>query len=379
MNKKNALQLVENSSFKSVTQLIDYFQKKQSSKHIYKPVGIELEITNQCNLRCRGCPIIVDEEKTTDTLINKDFINLLIEAKKSDFIAYSITGGEPFLKFQLIKTIIKSGHGLDLYKLNTNCSFFKTPDLTKKYLEQLKESGFGEINKYIKPVMVISLGHQNLAGVPIQNAVNLTSTIYEVFDSKKVGCVLNITDMNPFLTKKIYSDFKTLYSKHTGEQFNEQLFKVRFFPINNAVTLKRLGILGKEKVSILKRINEFKTEYISGGCFNIHIKNTENPKKAETLTPKCVLRPNGDFYSCQGFNYVHLIGNIKNNSLKSIISQANNNLVLNTVFKKNLEGLYNLAFKLDKNIEEAMVNKTYSPCDVCQTLTNFIKNNTIAI
>lgn len=369
MKPKTIVKLKENTGFESVTGLISFFQNKQNISFTYKPIGIELEITNKCNLRCSGCPIMVDGERTEDVLKDDQIIQVLHQAKGYGMFGYSITGGEPFLKFKTIIKIINSSHGIDLYKLNTNASYFKTPAITNGYLIELKKAGLTSKNKYIKPVIVISLGHQNLAGVPIQNAVNLTANIYSIFNQEEIACSLNITDKNPLLAQKIYEDFKKLYLKNKGQQFNEALFEVRQFSLTNIKTLRRLDLAEKEDIAILTRIEQFKNEYISGGCFNIHIKNMSDKKQAETLIPRIVMKPNGDIYACQGFNYVHNIGNITRKHLSSIIADANKNVILQTVFSKNLEGLYKFAIEHDSKIKNIKVGRRYSPCDVCQLLT----------
>lgn len=150
MKPKTILKLKKNSGFRSITDLIMHFQNKQSQNATYKPIGIELEITNQCNLRCSGCPIIVGGEKTEDTQSDEDILNVMRQAKKSHLFAYSVTGGEPFLEFASVKKIISNSHGLDLYKLHTNDSFFKTENLqglyklALQYDPKIKEMKVGE-------------------------------------------------------------------------------------------------------------------------------------------------------------------------------------------------------------------------------------------
>ncbi len=330
-----------------------------------------MEITNKCNLRCFGCPILNDEkDKPKDLLAVSETISILKSCHDAGMFAYSITGGEPFLKFDSVLKVVDADHGLDLFKLNTNCSFFKTISLSKNYLNKLKQKGLGERNKYIKPVLVISLGQQNVAGVPIQNAVNLASQIYNVFDPKRLLCSINITDANEILAKKIYQDFKRLYYKTTNCSFDERHFEVRFFSLSSAKTLSRLKLFNNSQVYLNDKILDFEHDYLSGGCFNIVAKSTLSPLSAETLIPRCVLRPNGDVYACPEFTRVHKIGNLRKEKIGEILEIANNSLILKTVFQKNLKGLYDLALIQDENLKLKKVQKFYNPCDVCQLLSN---------
>lgn len=373
-SKKTILNLKPGTDFESISGFIDFQQKKYPENYFYKPVGIEIEVTNECNLKCPGCPIIMDKYGIPKVFLgDKQIINTLKNCKETGIFAYSLTGGETFLKFDIVKKVISVDHGMDLYKLNSNGTFFRTIPLTKKILSELKEAGFDKKNKYIKPVMVVSIGQQNTAGVPLQNAVNLTSLFYTFFKPDEVIFSLNICDKNMLLADKIYKDFRKLYKKTNNEEFSEKLFDVRFFSLNNIPTLRRLKIDLGPKVYIKELIEDFKKNYISGGCFNIRINNTGDPNRAETLIPKCVLRPNGDLYSCQGYTYTHLIGNLNNDQIGNIIKRANKNKILENVFTKNLEGLYRMAVSKDLNVKYVKLEKAYGPCDVCKYLTSVIK------
>lgn len=374
MDRKTNLVLHENSPYESVSSLISFFQNDYPSGFFYKPVGLELEITNSCNLQCEGCPIINDEiRKPTDIITDEQYINVLHQSGKNGFFAYSLTGGEPFLKFRRIQNIIEAGHGLDIYKLNTNCTFFKTLDETKNLFYQLKKSGFGVKNKYIKASLVLSLGQQNLAGVPILNAVYAASLFYNYFNSGSTTCCLNLTGKDPILVREIYKTFRSLYKRITNKDFNENEFIIRFFPLNNVLTLKRLKLLSRDKITIPQLLVNFNKRYLSGGCFNTSIKNILSKNRAETLTPRMMIRPNGDIYACQSYNRVHKIGNILKESLFSVITKANENEILRTIYTKNLKGLYRLAGQTDPKISNIRLDTSYSPCDLCQLLTQRIK------
>jgi MoaA/NifB/PqqE/SkfB family radical SAM enzyme len=375
MIKKTNLSLLDKAKFQSIDDLIDFFQNKYPTNYFYKPVGIELEITNHCNLRCKGCPIFFDENsRPKDILKTDEFIVLLNQLKNTGIFAYSITGGEAFLRFETIKRIIASKHGLDLYKLNTNGSFFRTPLETEEYFKQLKEMGFENKNKYIKAVLVVSIGQQNVAGLPLANAVNAASAFYKIFDSNKVSFSLNVTDRNLSLANKIYKDFKKLYLKKTRMKFNEKQYNVRIFSLTNIHTLKRLKLPLGQKFSIKDLLEKYKIEYLSGGCFNIKIKNNKHLDSAETLIPRCMLRPNGDLYFCNSYNRVHKIGNILDDSFLKIFKRTNEDKVLKKIVKGNLESLYNQAVLRNPNIKNLKFEEAYGPCDACELLTKIIKD-----
>jgi hypothetical protein len=373
MERKTILKLKNNSEFKKVSDLVNFYQKKLPLNYFYKPVGIELEITHDCNLKCQGCPIIWDQKKIKDILISQDYIDILKDCSKQSIFAYSLTGGETFLKFDVVKKIIASNHGLDLFKLNTNGSFFKSSKLAKKYFLELKTAGFVSQNKFIKPVLVISMGQQNFAGVPIKNSIYAVTEFFKVFNSDAV-ISLNIVDRNLDLSQKIYHDFIKLFSKENKSLPIDNL-EVRIFSLNNYPTLNRLKISSDIKISISSLIKKYQQDYLSKGCFNISSKNNYFDNCAETLVPRCLLCPDGKLYSCPGFNLTHCLGDLNSSSINNIIQKTNQNLILKEIFTKNLASLYKLALKNDKTLDKLKLSESYDPCDLCQFLSHNLKKN----
>jgi MoaA/NifB/PqqE/SkfB family radical SAM enzyme len=374
MDRKRILKLKNNSGFSSILDLISFYQKKSPSKYFYKPVGVEVEITNNCNLKCSACPIVWDLKKVEDTLKTDDYVRFLKDCSHQGIFAYSLTGGETFLKFKTIIDILKANHNLDLYKLNTNGSFFSSPSLTEKYFIELKKNGFSSKNKYIKPVLVVSLGQQTVAGVPLNNIINTVFEFIKIFKNEAY-LSLNITDSNFALAQKIYCDLKQAYFKKTKNNFPENMVKTRFFSLNHFPTLKRLGLLTGRKISINSLLNMFSQNHLSSGCFNISHASHIFSHSAETLIPRCLLRPNGQIYSCPGFNLTHLLGNITKDSLKDILYKANQNIVLKEIYLHNLKGLFKLASKFEIELKKLQLDEVFEPCDLCQLLTKKINQH----
>ncbi len=116
----------------------------------YKPIAVEIETSHQCNILCNACAIKEDIKKGENKLPANEILNFLYQCKDQKIIGYSLTGGEPFLDFSLIKLIIQNSP-IDLIKINTNGFIFSSPKKTTQILKELKEAGFGEKNKKMKP------------------------------------------------------------------------------------------------------------------------------------------------------------------------------------------------------------------------------------
>lgn len=69
------------------------------------PPFMIFSITHQCNLNCKGCYAIYQKRKSKDELTKKDFIKVLKEAQELGISIVLLSGGEPFIRNDLIEVI----------------------------------------------------------------------------------------------------------------------------------------------------------------------------------------------------------------------------------------------------------------------------------
>jgi hypothetical protein len=364
------IKLLPEAPYGSIHELIRSRQDLYPKDWCYKPVGIEVEITNKCNIKCAGCGQRDEAMRPKDVMGAREYIRVLHDVAKTPVFACSITGGETLMYLERVKEIIRDTHGvLDIYKLNSNSYRFINDSLTIGVLTQLKDSGFGISNRFIKPVFVTSIGQQNEDGMPLNNSVYLVKNFYSVFDRDKAIVSVNATDKDIGKARSWNNKFRALYKEMTGKEVTEELVPMREFMLNNIPTLQRLGLVIEYNVPIEKLIQSFKTQYTSWRCLN---QPTPTDGDLTTLMPKCVLRPNGDLYACPGYNYVHKIGNILNTSFWNILTDANTNPILRIMYTEGLPGLYKYASSIDSAITDEKLSLSHAPCDVCQYLTKKI-------
>jgi hypothetical protein len=165
--------------------------------------------------------------------------------------------------------------------------------------------------------------------------------------------------------------FQELYTQVTGSAVDEQRVPFRAFMLNNVPTLERLQLMIDYQVPIQDLIDSFKQQYVSWKCLNMIPVDPEN--ELTTLTPRCVLRPNGDLYACPGYNYTHKLGNLREHTLQQLIEMANHNPLLESVFREGLSGLLKYAAKIDPSLKKEKLSLSYAPCDVCQHLSNIVR------
>lgn len=109
------------------------------------PIGISVDVTNKCNLRCKHCYFF--QQKYKKELSDEKLIKRVKEIKirYSSIIHASWVGGEPLLRKKVIE------QGLRLFPLNMvvtngtielpkwkNCVFNVSVDGTKKYYEKIR-------------------------------------------------------------------------------------------------------------------------------------------------------------------------------------------------------------------------------------------------
>ena len=194
-----------------------------------------------------------------------------------------------------------------------------------------------------------------------------------MFDFDTTLVTVNATDQNMQKAQQWLKAFQKLYKEITGQDVEEKTVPFRAFMLNNVPTLERLNLMIDYQVPIKDLINSFRHQYVSWKCLNMLPVDPAN--ELTTLTPRCVLRPNGDLYACPGYNYTHCLGNLKEHSFWELLEMANENPLLEAVFNEGLSGLLKFAVKLDPELEKEKLSLSYAPCDVCQHLSGKIRQH----
>lgn len=118
------------------------------------PIGISIDVTYKCNLRCKHCYFLT--QNYTDELNDVALLTRLNEIKRKypTIIHASWVGGEPLLRKSLVEK------GMKLFPFNMivtngtielpnwkNCVFNVSVDGTKQYYEQIRGKGFYDLVK----------------------------------------------------------------------------------------------------------------------------------------------------------------------------------------------------------------------------------------
>lgn len=110
---------------------------------MYKIPSLRICVTGDCNLACQYCPLHGDNYVLRSNDITKEkYLQIIDKLHNKGIQAFSITGGEPLLNYDLTFSIakhIKKYPDLNYLKLNTNGI------LIKKYLDEIVNTGFSEV------------------------------------------------------------------------------------------------------------------------------------------------------------------------------------------------------------------------------------------
>ncbi|MFB6455489.1 GTP 3',8-cyclase MoaA [Chitinophaga sp. Hz27] len=104
---------------------------------------VRLSVTDRCNLRCTYCmPANMKFEQASELLTDDEIVRLIKILSFDGITKIRITGGEPFLRPNLISLIdkLKSIDGIEEVAITTNGV------LTKKYIPDLISLGINNIN-----------------------------------------------------------------------------------------------------------------------------------------------------------------------------------------------------------------------------------------
>jgi MoaA/NifB/PqqE/SkfB family radical SAM enzyme len=106
--------------------------KRRIRRGKYFPAFLHVSIINSCNLRCQGCWVDVEAERTLISLAEMN--RLIADAKAHGSCFFGILGGEPFLHPDLMA--IMAGHPDCYFQV-----FTKGQPVTEKVAEQMRQLG----------------------------------------------------------------------------------------------------------------------------------------------------------------------------------------------------------------------------------------------
>ena len=310
INTLNSEKKMSNLSNKK--EEINFFEKNNTLK---TPLVVSLQLLETCNLKCRHCYTMASNDKKTvlDLNLAKSVVEQLHELK---VFRLGLTGGETLL-YKNIEEIIKLASKYKIITTITTNGILLTEEKAKK----LKQAGLNHIHVSIDGDKNI---HNNIRG----SNKSFDKAIEAIEICKKVGIKVEI---NYTLMKSNIECFDNMI--RLAKKYNIQINVRRLIPTGR----------GKEDLKDLLNYNECEeilNKIIDNSYNNIKLDYcffNKNQYRGNCKTNnKCILTINseGNVYTCPYLQYDEfIIGNIKENSIKSIYTKVKDSKLVN--FDKN--------------------------------------------
>ncbi|MGC8943071.1 MAG: radical SAM protein [Caldisericia bacterium] len=317
-----------------------------------KEFGFQWHITDFCNLRCKHCyQERFDKEKELSFEKMKFIIDKISDSLTERKISVNITGGEPFLREDILEIISYINQKENFKEINiiTNGTVL-TEDLAKnlnkikkfKYLKISIESNNEEKNDFIR-------GKGNLKKV-IKNI-----ELFKNLSDKKVILMITLTTLN---YKDLISFFE--FSKNLNV---DQIILERFVPLGRGLKIFDYYLKKDEWKEVLREITYFLDlnisliELLPYKAFWIDIKNNKIKGALCNLGDESMaLMPDGTIFPCRRLPIPY--GNILNDNFKDI-----------------LEKLKEFRIELEEKLKGKCKNCTIKNCIGCRALTYSVKGD----
>lgn len=298
----------------------------------YKPLKVEIELTNGCNESCPHCGMSAQPVSKSTSLSRDILLSLPSQLKALGIPGISITGGEPFTIQQKMLALLSECRGkVDVVKLTTNGYWADSLEAAKEKLILLADHGLME-SRLFRPLLMLSIGEQT---VPFKYIVNVIMAVQTLFKNETIS--LCISSLSLGSKNDNISNLECCYKKMTG----------KFFPWDNIFLTERSYIsAGRGSIDPQLPQRAFPIEKMckERGCFKQTI--------GSYVVPTPLIKANGDAYCCSVFGMPNelALGNLYNKSIKEILEEANTNLYIRVLTEGNLPALRKLAGPLDGNV-----------------------------
>lgn len=285
---------------------IKYIKNFNKKNHFSFADIAYIEITHECNLRCKHC-LNNSGNKIPNQLNDDEIFNLIIEFSKAGMQEIRFTGGEPLVHNKIYE-FISLAHKLGMYtSIGTNGTLIT--------IEEAKKLKLAGLNKAIVSIDGTEVAHDNIRGKgsykkTILGINNLEDNGIQV----RINSVIMKSNMNDVINLA-----KELNKKHSH-------LMIRRFIESGRGSLLENNTLTHEDYNFVKNSlkNELKDKYIIGHYLNENEQINYRINLPFNFIKGCkagqrslIILPNGDislcgFLAAQGFNPIGNIRNVKN-------------------------------------------------------------------
>lgn len=286
-------------------------------KH-HLPFSVIFELTYRCNLRCQHCYVV---KKNKDELSLSEIKMVLKQLKKAGGLVLTLTGGEVFLREDILK-ILEYAHKLEfLIKIYTNGTLITQE--TIKYLKDITPFSI-EISIYGSN----SFSHDKITQVSgsFKTSLENIKRIKENGLSVKLKCPLMRQNIKEYpkiisLAKKLNIEylFDPIITPKSNGCKTPLKFRIEDKNLKQIFYDKNLRNTKKTKIKpITSYLTQFYNIFFCNAGFN-----------------SCAISPYGDVYPC--IQFLVKLGNLRKNTFKNIWQKSKNLKKIQKITWQNLE------------------------------------------
>jgi radical SAM protein with 4Fe4S-binding SPASM domain len=279
----------------SVLKVKDVLDRLQSV-HPF-PLSGTLTVTDRCNLSCPHCCFPKENRQIDRELTTKEIFHLLEQLSHCGLLQLTITGGEPFVRPDIMDIIEKATRERFRITLKTNASL-----LDNKILSHLEKSTVAELHVSVysdNPDEHDSFVGMNGAFERAKNALKSFRKIGRVVHANTIGMNWNSSRLTPLCDWYIQEEWPYTFDLRLVHQMDGNAEPIKF----------QLSEEDARRVTVDGRI--LKTDYFENES-RIKGKNGICGIGVSTVA----IAPNGDVWPCGRFS--QSIGNIRAASFESI-------------------------------------------------------------
>ena len=296
--------------------------------------NIGLIMTYKCQVRCPHCILDAGPHRTEEVNAEEalDWIRQITAYENSKVIILSLTGGEPFYDIEKLRLISDYADTQGLYvSAVTNAYWASSPEEAARVLAQ------------VPAIRMLSLStdvyHQRF--IPFQNIKNAIRAIQDL--EKQYTVAVCMEDANDPALRKIREELLTVTTQ-------DHIFSALTFPVGRAM------------------------QHVDAGRYPM---SAQVPASACVTCSSPILFPDGHVVACIGplidLTYPHALylGNIREESLQSILDRAQMNPILHVL---RVWGPRKLIQMLQEAGYEHLLARNYVEGSICSACYQLFSN-----
>lgn len=290
----------------------------------YRPLRIELELTDKCNDTCRSCGMGALSLRDGVNLSDREIAHIIGEFGKVALPSTSVTGGEPFVAMRPLLRFISEARGVtDISKLTTN-GIWGTPKRCGPTFERLVRAGLMD-NRLFVPLLMLSIGEQT---TPLEDIARIIHHAITEFTNRDLNVAVSSLADPAVRDHKIYPLIR-LYEEKYGDFPHDRVHSTMRVYLDNERIDGQAAIVRPGDTSVTRWMRQ---------CYDCFA-----PTVGAYVLPTALLKRSGDIYACAAFNVPEKLrhGNIYQESLRSVIDRTNSSAYVAQVRQgRGLKGLH---------------------------------------